>query len=214
VRRSDLLSAAALSTALLLSSCSAVRPALEVWRGNTLFRKGQDSLALLRYFRALDRPAGETWDSWIRYNIGSSYVSLGELGPGTRVLDGVMEDVTAQLGPEDASRGPRSRWYRELEFRARFNRAAAAYERGAYVEAARGFVAALRVRPDSWDTKVNLELSLAEQASRPAAGAQRPASQEKAEVRPESRKLLEQIEKEEKPAWLSSRERQEYAEDW
>jgi tetratricopeptide (TPR) repeat protein len=200
--------------ALLLSSCSADRTALEVWRGNTLFRKGQDSLALLRYFRALDRPAGQTWDSWIRYNIGSSYVSLGELGPGMRVLDRVMEDVTAQLGPEAAPTGQRLRWYRELEFRVRFNRAVAAYERGAYSEAAGGFAAALRVRPDSWDAKVNLELSLAEQGARPAAGTQRPSGQETATIGPESRKLLEQLEKEERPAWLSSRERQEYAEDW
>jgi tetratricopeptide (TPR) repeat protein len=191
---------------LLLTSCSANWTALEVWRGNTLFRKGEDALALLRYFQALERPAGRTWAAWIRYDIGSSYVSLGELEPGIRVLDEVLEEIgTAEM---------RTRWQRKLFFRTRFNRAAAAYERGAYSEAARGFAAALQIQPESWDAKVNLELSLLEQAQRPAAPVQRQASPEAADVSEESRKVLEQISQKEVPSWVSSQGPQDSSEDW
>jgi tetratricopeptide (TPR) repeat protein len=206
--------AIALGLGLLLSSCTAERPALQIWRGNALFRRGEDSLALLRYFQALDHPAGERWDAWILYDIGSAYVSLGELEPGARVLDEVVQDLSERTAPEGPAPETGSRWYRELEFRLRFNRAVAAYERGAFAEAARGFATALRIRPDSWEAKVNLELSLAERSSRPAAGVQRQSSQESPEVGPESRRLLEQIEKEERPAWQTDPQPREYAEDW
>jgi len=192
---------------LLLSSCAANRTALEVWRGNTLFSKGEDALALLRYFHALKRPAARTWEQWIRYNIGSSYVSLGELEPGTRVLEEVLER------PSPPER-PGSRWYRELGYRVQFNRAVAAYERGEYSEAASGFAAALRIRPEEWDAKVNLELSLLEQAARPAAPIRRQTSPKPAEIPEESQRLLDQIREEERPSWVSSQGPQDFAEDW
>jgi len=204
----------ALVLGVLFSSCSADRAALEVWRGNSLFGRGEDSLALLRYFRALERPAGQKWGGWIRYDVGSAYVSVGERAPGMRTLEEALED--AGVGKESPEAPPlrRSRWLRELEYRGRFNLAVAAYERGDYPEAAAGFAAALRVRPDSWDAKVNLELSLAEQASRAAAGAKRQPAPKPAKAGPESREVLDRIRKEEKPAWLSSQEPQQYAEDW
>ncbi|MBN1834887.1 MAG: hypothetical protein JW820_03490 [Spirochaetales bacterium] len=205
--RRGVLTAAGLCGLLLLSSCSANRTAMEVWRGNTLFRKGEDALALLRYFHALEQPAGQTWEAWVRYDIGSSYVSLGELEAGSRVLDGVLEGLAE-------AQQPPSRWHRELRYRAQFNRAVAAYERGDYAEAARGFAAALRIRPEAWDAKVNLELSLVEQASKPAAPAQRQAAAKPAEVDEETRQLLKQIEEEERPSWVSSQGPQDSAEDW
>jgi tetratricopeptide (TPR) repeat protein len=205
----------ALLLAVILGSCSADRAAVEVWRGNSLFGRGEDAMALLSYFQALDRPAGRRREAWIRYDIGSAYVSVGERGPGIRTLREALENAGPGEGTaEDGPPRRRSRWLRELQFRTRFNLAVAAYERGDYPAAAAGFAAALRVRPDSWDAKVNLELSLGEQASRAAAGGKRPAAPKPAEAGPESRELLDKIRKEERPAWLSSQQSQQYAEDW
>jgi tetratricopeptide (TPR) repeat protein len=214
VKPAAILAAGALAVGVLLCSCSAERAALEVWRGNSLFGRGEDSLALLRYFRALDRPAGRSWEGWIRYDIGSAYVSVGERGPGMRTLEEALSAAGLTEARRDAPRPRRSRWLKELEFRGRFNLAVAAYERGNYSGAAEGFAAALRVRPESWDAKVNLELSLAELASRSAVGGKRPAAPQPAQPGPESRELLDRIRKEEKPAWASSHEPGKYAEDW
>ena len=199
---------------LLLVSCDANRTVLGVSRGNTLFRKGEDSLALLHYFRALERAAGQTWEAWVRYNIGSSYVSLGELEAGIRALDQILGDPMFRDRFGDPQGGRTPRRHQELEFRLEFNRAVAAYERGAYAEAALGFAEALQIRPGSWDAKVNLELCLAEQASRSAAPVQRDGEPRAAEAREETRKLLDQLEREERPLWESSQDPQVFAEDW
>ena len=135
---------------LLLASCSGTGASFAVLRGNLLFRGGEDALATYRYLQA--RQKGRDWQDWVDYDLGTLYVSLGEINPGLRALNRTLEgfgELPAEPGRSD----------RELFFRSYFNLGVARYEIGDYREAAAGFIQALRLKSDSWDAKINLELS-------------------------------------------------------
>jgi tetratricopeptide (TPR) repeat protein len=193
---------------LFLSSCSGTGASFAVLRGNLLFRGGEDALATYRYLQAKQR--GRDWEDWIDYNMGTLYVSLGEINPGIRVLNRTLEgfsEIPAEPG----------RWDRELFFRSYFNLGVARYEIGRYREAAAGFVQALRLKEDSWDAKINLELSLdamMKAAASPRVQSERvPAAGEEPED-PQIDELLESIHREEKPAWVSAPTQERFEEDW
>jgi tetratricopeptide (TPR) repeat protein len=192
---------------LLLVSCSGTGASIAVLRGNLLFRGGEDALATYRYLQARDRAAD--WEDWIDYDLGSLYVSLGEINPGIRVLNRTLEgygDLPAEPGRKD----------RELFFRSYFNLGVARYEIGDYREAAASFVQALRLKADSWDAKINLELSL--EAMVKAASSTRVHSEKLADgEEPEdlqTRELLESIHREERPAWVSTPAQERFEQDW
>jgi tetratricopeptide (TPR) repeat protein len=192
---------------LLLVSCSGTGASIAVLRGNLLFRGGEDALATYRYLQARDRAAD--WEDWIDYDLGSLYVSLGEINPGIRVLNRTLEgygDLPAEPGRKD----------RELFFRSYFNLGVARYEIGDYREAAASFVQALRLKADSWDAKINLELSL--EAMIKAASSTRVHSEKLADgEEPEdlqTRELLESIHREERPAWVSTPAQERFEQDW
>jgi tetratricopeptide (TPR) repeat protein len=194
--------------ALLLASCSGTGASFAVLRGNLLFRSGEDALATYRYLQAQQR--GGDWEDWIEYDLGSLYVSLGEIDPGIRVLNRTLEyldELPAEPGRQD----------RELFFRSYFNLGVAHYEIGNYREAAAAFVQALRLKADSWDAKINLELSL--EAMEKAASTTRvqseklPASGEGPED-PQTDELLESIHREERPAWVSAPAQERFEQDW
>jgi tetratricopeptide (TPR) repeat protein len=193
---------------LLLSSCSGTGASFAVLRGNSLFRGGEDALAPYRYLQA--KQSGRDWEDWIDYDLGTLYVSLGEIKPGIRVLNRTLEgfaELPAELGRRD----------RELFFRSYFNLGVARYEIGDYREAAASFVQALRLKADSWDAKINLELSL--QAMMKAAAGSRvqserlPDSGEEPED-PQRDELLESIHREERPAWVSAPSQERFEQDW
>jgi tetratricopeptide (TPR) repeat protein len=109
------------------------------------------------------------------------------------------------------------RWDRELFFRSYFNLGVARFESGDYREAAGSFIQALRLKPDSWDAKINLELSL--QAMVKAADGARLQSQRASEGAaepedPQAEKLLETIHREERPAWVSAPSQEHFEQDW
>jgi tetratricopeptide (TPR) repeat protein len=194
--------------ALLLASCSGTGASFTVLRGNLLFRSGEDALATYRYLQAKQR--GGDWEDWIEYDLGSLYVSLGEIDPGIRVLNRTLEyldELPAEPGRQD----------RELFFRSYFNLGVAYFEIGNYREAAAAFVQALRLKADSWDAKINLELSL--EAMEKAASTTRvqseklPASGEGPED-PQTDELLESIHREERPAWVSAPAQERFKQDW
>jgi len=193
---------------LLLGSCSGTGASLAVLRGNLLFRGGEDALATYRYLQA--RQQGSEWQDWIDYDLGTLYVELGEINPGIRVLNRTLE------GFADLQAEP-SRSDQELFFRSCFNLGVARFEIGAYQEAAASFVQALRLKPDSWDAKINLELSL-QAMLKAAAGAraQSPALPEgdEASLDPEKEGILESIHREERPAWVSVPARERFEQDW
>jgi tetratricopeptide (TPR) repeat protein len=193
---------------LLSASCSGTGASFAVLRGNLLFRGGEDALATYRYLQASQR--GRDWQDWIDYDLGTLYVSLGEINPGIRVLNRTLEgfgELPAEPGRRD----------RELFFRSYFNLGLARYEIGDYREAAANFVQALRLKPDSWDAKVNLELSL--EGMMKAAASSRvqperlPDSGEEPED-PEKEELLESIHREERPAWVSAPSQERFEQDW
>jgi tetratricopeptide (TPR) repeat protein len=193
---------------LYLSSCSGTGASLAVLRGNLLFRGGEDALATYRYLQAKQRKSD--FEDWIDYDLGTLYVALGEINPGIRVLNRTLEgfgELSVQPG----------RWDRELFFRSYFNLGVARFESGNYREAAGSFVQALRLKPDSWDAKINLELSL--QAMMKAADSARVQSQRTPEGAaepedPQAEKLLESIHREERPAWVSAPSQERFEQDW
>ena len=194
--------------ALFLGSCSGTHASFAVLRGNLLFRSGEDALATYRYLQAKQR--GGDWEDWINYDLGSLYVSLGEINPGIRVLNQTLEDfgeLPAEPGRKD----------RELFFRSYFNLGVAQYEIGNYGEAAAAFIQALRLKADSWDAKINLELTLeamVKAATLPRAQIEKlPDSGEESED-PRTEELLESIHGEEKPAWVSAPAQERFEQDW
>ncbi len=196
---------------LLLASCSQPNATLAVLRGNFLFRGGEDALAAHKYLQVLEQERLGKWEDWLTYDLGSLYVSLGEVNPGLRVLYGTLEgfsDLPREL----------NRWDRELFYRTFFNAGVAHYEMGSFEEAAASFVQALRLEPDSLDAKINLELSI--NASLKAAGSRRRAAVKQA---PETRQkndqetsdtVFEKIHKEERPAWASAPSPEDFGRDW
>ena len=193
---------------LFLASCSGTGTSFAVIRGNMLFRSGEDALATYRYLQAKQR--GRDWEDWIDYDLGSLYVSLGEINPGIRVLNRTLEDfgeLPAEPGRQD----------RELFFRSYFNLGVAHYEIGNYREAATAFIQALRLKADSWDAKINLELSLeamVKAASVPRVQIEKLPDGGEEPGDPRTEELLESIHREERPAWVSSPTQERFEQDW
>jgi tetratricopeptide (TPR) repeat protein len=193
---------------LLLASCSGTDTSFAVLRANILFRGGEEALATYRYVQARQR-AGK-WEDWIDYDLGTLYVSLGEIKPGIRVLNRSLEEfgeLPTEPGRQD----------RELFFRGFFNLGVADYETGNYRKAAGAFMQALRLKADSWDAKINLELSLealSKTASQPKVQPEKlPDSSEESE-NSQVEALLESINREERPGWLSAPTQERYDQDW
>ena len=77
---------------------------------------------------------------------------------------------------------------------------------------------ALRLKPDSWDAKINLELSIAamikaDASARVQTAPHRGRSGEEKED-PEREELLQSIHKEERPSWVSAPTQEVYEQDW
>jgi tetratricopeptide (TPR) repeat protein len=196
---------------LLLGSCAGTETALGVLRGNLLFRSGEDAMATFKYLQAARSAGGGNWRDWIDYDLGSLYVSLGEIKPGVRVL-------SRSLDGYDGLSVPPGRWKRELFYRGRFNLGVAHYESGDYGRAALDFMEALRLKPDSWDAKVNLELSIealkkaASTAKAQSASAAPHSAGKKADR--ETEELLQSVHREEQPAWASAPSQGTFEKDW
>jgi tetratricopeptide (TPR) repeat protein len=196
------------SMLLLLASCSGTGASFAILRGNLLFRGGEDALATYRYIQA--RQKGRDWQDWVDYDLGTLYVSLGEISPGIRVLNRTLEgfgELPAELNRSD----------RELFFRSYFNLGVARYEIGDYREAAASFVQALRLKSDSWDAKINLELSL--EGMMKAAASTRVQLERLPDIGeepqdPEREQLLDSIHREERPAWVSAPSQERFEQDW
>jgi tetratricopeptide (TPR) repeat protein len=194
--------------AVFLASCSGTGASFAIIRGNMLFRSGEEAVATYRYLRAKQRAA--EWEDWIDYDLGTLYVSLGEINPGIRVLDRALEDfdeLATEPGRQD----------RELFFRSYFNLGVAHYEIGNYRQAAASFMQALRLKADSWDAKINLELSLEamlKAASLPQVQLEKlPDSREEPED-PRLEELLESVNRKERPGWLSAPTQERFEQDW
>ena len=194
---------------LVLTSCSGTNTTLLVLRGNLLFRSGKDALATFRYLQAMQ--TAKRWEDWIDYDIGSLYISQGETSPGLRVLNRSLQGF-ADL------RGDLNHWDRKLFYRIFFNQGVAHYETGNYREAGASFIQALRLKSDSWDAKINLELSIAgmmkANSSIPVSSASEVPNDGGENRDSQSEEILESIHREEKPAWASAPAQDTYEQDW
>jgi len=196
---------------LVLSSCSGTNTTLLVLRGNLLFRSGEDALATYRYLQALQTGGAQRWEDWIDYDLGSLYISQGEINPGLRILNRSLAgftNLTGDLNLRD----------RELFYRIFFNQGVAHYEIGNYREAGASFIQALRLKSDSWDAKINLELSIAgmmkSNSSIPVSSASEVPDSGEENKDSQSEEILESIHGEEKPAWVSVPAQDTYEQDW
>jgi tetratricopeptide (TPR) repeat protein len=198
--------AAVLLGLLVLCSCAGGRPYLAVLQGNTRFRRGEDTLATYSYLRARAGAGGRPWEPWIEYDLGTTYTSLGELSAGTRVLQGPLQ---ALVGKERLDH-----WEKELHFRVSFNRGVAHFEMGSYGEAVKDFVQALRLKPQSWDAKVNLELSIRASQARPLVLSEESRQEPDPRRREEISRVLANLHEEEKPIWVSAPAPEAPEKDW
>ena len=127
--------------ALFLSSCSQIRPAFLVARGNYRAGQGDYQEADVDYLNSLD---AEIHRSLIYYNQGNLYYFLGE-----------PESAINSWNLSEEQEGYK------LPYRLNFNRGVLYYDLGNYQEAYNSFRKALELNPGSIDTKINLELTLA-----------------------------------------------------
>ena len=133
--------------ALLILALGAGRnPRLATLAGNLAYVRGDYVHATVNYLHAgID---GE--QSHLAYNLGNTYLALGEIDAG-------VERLLSVAGGHD----------RELLWRTAFNLGHARYQAGQYLRAAYHFRDALLLAPESVDAKVNLELALSKARAAP-----------------------------------------------
>ena len=144
-----------LALALLLLLVGRGRePRLATVEGNYAFARGDYVRATINYLGA----GGAQVQPYVAYNVGNTYLALGEIDAGVERL----RSITASTD-------------RELLGRVAFNLGNAGYEAGRYLEAAHHFRDALLLAPESMDAKVNLELALRKVRTVPPRAGQDPA---------------------------------------
>ena len=134
---------------LILALGGGRQPLLATLAGNYAHVRGDFVHATINYLHA----AGAGEQTRLAYNLGNTYLALGEIDAGVeRLLSVAHEDD------------------RELLWRTAFNLGHARYQAGHYLPAAHHFRDALLVSPESVDAKVNLELALSRARVTPPRG--------------------------------------------
>jgi tetratricopeptide (TPR) repeat protein len=187
-----------LSFIFIISSCG--EPYLQTASANQNSKSGNLQKAVRKYLSAEKRTA---YPGVPRYNLGNSYYFLGEQKQALELWAQTAESAVP-----------------EARFRGYFNRGVVSYREGAYEQAAGYFLAALEIKPDSMDAKVNLEYSVRriegkkgrEKQQKSAAVS---AEEGKAGIEPFTEELLQMISQREKKVWESkSEETGTPARDW
>ena len=134
---------------LILALGGGRQPLLATLAGNYAHVRGDFVHATINYLHA----AGAGEQTRLAYNLGNTYLALGEIDAGVeRLLSVAQEDD------------------RELLWRTAFNLGHARYRAGHYLPAAHHFRDALLVAPESVAAKVNLELALSRARVAPPRG--------------------------------------------
>jgi Ca-activated chloride channel family protein len=158
-----------------------------VLSGNYRHSKGDYTQATINYFRAVEslrrRP-------YVQYDLGNVYRALGEAEVATRALLSTIVETERM----------------ELLFRAYFNLGHISYESDDYRQAVGYFTEALRVDPNDWDSKVNLELALRSLSQEPdrKREPQRQTAVESGALEETFRDILDTIKKREEVLWRSA----------
>jgi tetratricopeptide (TPR) repeat protein len=169
----------------LLLSCGS--PTVQVLSGNYRHSKGDYAQATVNYFQALEslhrRP-------YVQYDLGNVYRALGEEEVANEAF---LSSIEESVGGE-------------LLFRAFFNLGHISYENDDYRQAVHYFVEALRVDPDDWDAKINLELALRNLSQEPdrQSEPQGQSAVETGSLEESFQDILDTIEKREEMLWRSA----------
>ena len=134
---------------LILALGGGRQPRLATLAGNYAYVRGDYVHATINYLHAGDDSAR----SHVAYNLGNTYLALGEVDAGVERLLSVAHEHD-----------------RELLWRTAFNLGHARYQAGQYLQAAHHFRDALLLVPASVDAKVNLELALSKARATPPRG--------------------------------------------
>jgi tetratricopeptide (TPR) repeat protein len=126
---------------LLFASCTPYRTHWQVLKGNYEYINGRYQSAAVSYLGILEEPNGQ--DEVIHYNLGNVFYALGE-------TTASEDEWNKALGGADP----------ELQFRTLFNMGNLYYELSQYRSAFESFREALILKPDSKETKRNMELTL------------------------------------------------------
>ena len=134
---------------LILALGGGRQPLLATLAGNYAHVRGDYVHATINYLLA---GAGSE-QPHLAYNLGNTYLALGEIDAGVELLLSVAHEHD-----------------RELLWRTAFNLGHARYQAGRYLQAAYHFRDALLLAPESLDAKVNLELALSKARATPPRG--------------------------------------------
>ncbi|MCG8479542.1 MAG: hypothetical protein MI724_10635 [Spirochaetales bacterium] len=134
------MSLASIGFLLVLVSCNAYLPHLQVVRANYNVSRGEYQPAIVDYLRAQETAQ---FEDWLSYNLGNVYHFLGE-----------------SEAADDRWESARTSNVTDLLFGASFNQGVYLYEQGRYEEALTEFRFALSVEPQSVAAKNNFELTL------------------------------------------------------
>ncbi len=134
---------------LILALGGGRQPRLATLAGNYAYVRGDYVHATINYLHAGAARAR----SHLAYNLGNTYLALGEVDAGVERLLTVAHEHD-----------------RELLWRTAFNLGHARYQAGQYLQAAHHFRDALLLAPASVDAKVNLELALGKARATPPRG--------------------------------------------
>lgn len=164
---------------LILAAGGGRPPRLATLAGNYAHGRGDYVRATINYLHA----GGDTEQARLAYNLGNTYLALGEVAAGVERLLSVADEHD-----------------RELLWRTAFNLGHARYQAGRYLQAAYHFRDALLLAPESPDAKVNLELSLSKARARPPGGAQEAAVPDAAAQAARILDFVRRLEAERRPA--------------
>jgi tetratricopeptide (TPR) repeat protein len=169
----------------LFFSCGS--PTAQVLSGNYRHSKGDYAQATINYFRAVESPHRRPY---VQYDLGNVYRALGEAEVANRAFLSAVEEAEEK----------------KLLFRAYFNLGHISYESDDYRKAVRYFIEALKVDPDDWDAKVNLELALRNLSQEPdrKREPQGQAAVESSALEEPFRNILDTIKKHEEVLWRST----------
>jgi tetratricopeptide (TPR) repeat protein len=187
---------------ILLVSCRGENSSLLVLKGNYLFNRGEDVPATYSYLRAGRNREDPRGRSYLQYNLGSVFLSLGE-------NEAAVEELESSL----LFQGVGTDLEAKLSFRTLFNLGIARYDLGEYRQAALLFARALMIDAASWDAKINLELALKSlRTERVSSPPQQPEKWQ--EEREEDSQVLETMHAKEVPVWQKNPPAADGVPDW
>ena len=185
------------SIAIVLAFIGPNNPYVETIWGNYYFSRGDFIRATVHYLKA---KGAADFESYLLYNLGNAYHSLGEGIPAVDTLGDARRDT------DDPG----------LLSRVFFNLGNISFDNGQFAQAVGYYVEALRAVPNDPDTKTNLELAL-RKIRRPVddgTALPRDAPSEESRTGEQVRQILEYILRREARPWASSQDTTEDKQDY